>query len=59
MDIVLDARYPSTDWQLMSRESARHVPLPDGLCVSVPSPPFYLACKIAASRNPKRWEGTY
>ena len=59
VDIVIDALVADTDWALRSRESARAVVLETGRQIRIPTAAYYLACKIAASRNRERWEGDY
>lgn len=59
VDLVLDLRYSPDDWPLLSRASAQARALPSGRSARVPAPEYYLCCKIAASREPKRWDGPY
>lgn len=59
VDLVFEDLYPSDDWVVVSAESAQERTLASGVVVRIPSPAMFLVCKVAASRNPKRWEGAY
>lgn len=59
VDFAFDQLYPDDDWIVVARESAIVHHLPYDCKVKIPAPSLFLAAKIAASRNPKRWEGAY
>jgi hypothetical protein len=51
---------PTTeDWALRAAEEPWEFATASGRTLRIPTPAFYLACKIAASRNPHRWKGAY
>lgn len=47
------------DWPLRASSEPMLVHRPSARVLLVPTPAYFLACKIVASRNPKRWTGTY
>ena len=59
VDIVMDVRYPLTDWPLIARESAEVQTFDEGRPFRVPTPALFMVCKLAASRSPRRWAGPY
>lgn len=50
---------PAQDWPLLASSTPMLVQRPNGRVLGVPTPAYFLACKIAASRNPERWSGAY
>ncbi len=54
-----DAPPPPIDWPLEAAKHPQSFPVPSGQRIRVPTPGYFLACKIAASRNQSRWEGQY
>ena len=59
VDVIIDEHYDPADWPLRSRRTALTIQLGWGRSLRIPSPGFYLACKVAASRHRERWEGDY
>lgn len=59
VDVVMDRLFPDDDWPVRASHSPEELQLPSGRIIHIPTPAFFLACKIAASRNRTRWEGTY
>lgn len=51
--------YPSDDWVIVSVGSSMIRRLSTGDAVRIPTPAMFWVCKVAASRNPKRWAGPY
>lgn len=47
------------DWPLRAATTPMLVPRPSGRALRVPTPAYFLAGKVAASRNPRRWDGPY
>jgi hypothetical protein len=47
------------DWPLRASSAPMLVHRTNGRILRVPTPAHFLACKIVASRNPKRWTGPY
>lgn len=70
VDVVMDRLYEDAaasdtpvaeirDWPVRAARAAARRTLPSGRSIQLPTPAFFLACKIAASRTPSRWEGAY
>jgi hypothetical protein len=47
------------DWPLRASSAPMLVHRTDERILRVPTPAYFLACKIAASRNPQRWSGPH
>jgi len=59
VDIVMDRLYPQDDWVIRASEAPEELSLGPGRTIRIPTPAYFLACKVAASRNLERWEGQY
>lgn len=59
VDVVMDRLYSQDDWPIRASRSPEKLTLGPNHTLNIPTPAYFLACKIAASRSPKRWEGRY
>ncbi len=49
----------AVDWPRFAASHAVSQELPSGRSIQIPTPAMFLACKVAASREPRRWRGEF
>ena len=59
VDFVFDALERPGDWVIAASHEPLERTLKSGERLHIPTSALFLVCKVAASRNPKRWEGPY